>query len=93
MGIAHGVQYHDKQYTVLKMDPVDRQALTLAHNETMTLPYTLSLNKTAYNRVEFLLFNETVPGSPVTGNDRINASDRDLYLRVKVADPGISGTC
>ena len=61
------------------MDPLDHRSLTLAHNETVTIPYTLSLNKTGYNRVEFLLFNETVPGS-LSGSDRINASYRDLYL-------------
>ena len=72
--------------TVLVMDPIDQQSLTLAHNETMTIPYTLSVNKTGYNRVEFLLFSETVPGPEVTGSDRINASYRDLYLIVNVTD-------
>jgi hypothetical protein len=66
------------------MDPLDRKSLTLAHNETITIPYNLSLNKTGYNRVEFLLFNETLPKPEVTGSDRINASYRDLYLRVTV---------
>ena len=59
--------------TILVMDPLDQQSLTLAHNETVTIPYTLNLNKTGYNRVEFLLFNETIPGPEVTGSDRINA--------------------
>ena len=72
--------------TILAMDPLDQQSLTLAHNETMTIPYTLSLDKTGYNRVEFLLFNETVPGPEVTGSDRINASYRDLYLNVNVKE-------
>jgi len=72
--------------TILAMDPLDHLSLTLAHNETMILPYTLSLNKTGYNRVEFLLFNESVPGLDVTGSDRINASYRDLYLRVTVEE-------
>jgi hypothetical protein len=34
--------------------------------------------------VEFLLFDETVPGFNVTGSDRINASYRDLHLWVTV---------
>jgi uncharacterized membrane protein len=65
---------------VMVMDPIDQLSLTLAHNETITIPYTLSLNKTGYNRVEFLLFNESVPGEDVTGSDRINASNHNLHL-------------
>jgi hypothetical protein len=68
------------------MDSLDRQSLVLSHNETRTIPYNLSLKKTGYNRVEFLLFNETVPGPEVPGSDRINASYRDLYLRVNVKE-------
>ena len=66
------------------MDPNDRLSLTLAHNETKILPYNLSVKKTGYDRVEFLLFNESVPGFDVTGRDRINASYRDLHLWVTV---------
>jgi uncharacterized membrane protein len=68
--------------TIMEMDPNDRLSLTLAHNETRILPFNLFVNKAGYNRVEFLLFNESVPGSDVTGNDRINASYRDLHLWV-----------
>jgi uncharacterized membrane protein len=64
------------------MDPNARLSLTLSHNETTIIPYNLSFNKTGYNRVEFLLFNEDVPGFEVSGSDRINASYRDLHLRV-----------
>jgi hypothetical protein len=72
--------------TILAMDLLDHQSLVLFHNETREIPYNLSLNKTSYNRVVFLLFNDTVPGPEVTGSDRINASYRDLYLRVNVRD-------
>jgi uncharacterized membrane protein len=65
---------------IITMDPGERQALTLTQNETRIIPYTLSVEKTGYDRVEFLLFNETIPGSEVTGSDRINASYRDLHL-------------
>jgi len=68
----------------IAMDPGERLALTLAHNETRIIPYNLSVKKTGYDRVEFLLFNESVPGSDVTGNDRINASYRDLHLWITV---------
>jgi uncharacterized membrane protein len=68
--------------TIVEMDPNDRLALTLAHNETRIIPFNLFVNKPGYNRVEFLLFNESVPGPEVTGNDRINASYRNLHLWV-----------
>ena len=70
--------------TILSMDPLDRKSLVLSHNETVEIPYNLSINKAGYNRVEFLLFNETVPGMNVTGSDRINASYRDLNLWIAV---------
>jgi uncharacterized membrane protein len=70
--------------TILTMDPLDSTSLVLSHNETVEIPYNLSINKAGYNRVEFLLFNETVPGMEVTDSDRINASYRDLYLRIAV---------
>lgn len=66
------------------MEPMDRFPLTLADNETATLPYSLSVKNNDGNRAVFLLFNETAPGPEVTGSDRINASYRDLYLRVSV---------
>lgn len=67
---------------VITMDPLWQRTITLAHNGTTTIPYTLSVEKSGYNRVEFLLFNETVPG--MRGIDRINASYRDLHLWVTV---------
>jgi uncharacterized membrane protein len=70
--------------TILSMEPLDHLSLVLLHNETTILPYNFSLQKTGYNRVEFLLFNETTPGPYVTGNDRINASYRDLNLWITV---------
>jgi hypothetical protein len=69
---------------MIAMDPGEGLALTLAHNETRIIPYNLSIKKTGYNRIEFLLFNESVPGLEVTGSDRINASYRDLHLEVTV---------
>ena len=66
--------------TILAMEPLDRKSLVLSHNETLIIPYSLSVKDTWYNRVEFLLFNETVPGPEVNGSDRINASYRDLNL-------------
>ena len=71
---------------IIAMDPNDHVSFTLAHNATTIIPYNLSLKKTGYDRVEFLLFNEGVPGLEVTGSDRINASYRDLHLWVTVGE-------
>ena len=70
--------------TILAMDSGERLVFPLAHNETVIIPYYLSVKKTGYDRVEFLLFNETVPGFDVTGRNRINASYRDLNLWITV---------
>ncbi len=66
------------------MDPLDTFKVTLPHNSTEVMPYSVTAPSTGYNRVEFLLFNETVPGKSVNGMDRINASYRDLHLWVTV---------
>ncbi|WP_214041470.1 DUF1616 domain-containing protein [Methanoculleus sp.] len=64
--------------------PLDRFVLTVPHNETSELPREFSVPSSEYNRIEFLLFNETVPGEGITGQERINASYRDLHLWVRV---------
>ena len=70
--------------TISAMDPNDWVSLTLAHNQTKIVPYNLSLKNTGYDRLEFLLFNESVPGPEVIGRDRINASYRNLHLWITV---------
>jgi uncharacterized membrane protein len=70
--------------SILAMDPMDQLSLTLAHNATTVIPYSLVLKKKGYNRVDFLLFNESIPGPEVSGSDRINASYRDIHLWVDV---------
>jgi uncharacterized membrane protein len=70
--------------SVLAMDPLDRLSLTLSHNETIEIPYNMSAKKTGYNRVEFLLFNESVPGPLVNDSNRFNATYRDLALWITV---------
>jgi uncharacterized membrane protein len=72
--------------SIIIMNPGDRWSLTIVHNETKIIPFMLSLNKTGYNQVAFLLFNESVPGPDVTGSDRINASYRDLRLWITVRE-------
>jgi len=70
--------------TVHAAESLDRFVLTVPHNETRELPWEFSIPSPEYNRVEFLLFNETVPGDDVVGEERINASYRDLHLWVRV---------
>ena len=70
--------------TIHAAEPLDRFVVTVPHNETRELPWEFSVPSTDYNRIEFLLFNETVPDPSVTGEDRINASYRDLHLWVRV---------
>ena len=65
--------------TLAAMDRLDRFSVPVADNQTQVLPYTFP-GKTGYNRIEFLLFNETVPSDAITGLDRINSSYRDLHL-------------
>lgn len=73
--------------TIARMDRLDRFNVALPHNSTEVIPYSVTAPSTGYNRVEFLLFNETVPAGSVTGMDRINASYRDLHLWVTVRSP------
>jgi uncharacterized membrane protein len=71
-------------YYIDAMDPQDRLSFSLSPNQTTIIPYNLSVNKTGYNRVEFLLFDENVPGFEVTGGNRINASYRNLHILLDV---------
>ena len=69
------------------MDPIGSFPVSLSHNETRILQYSFAAKKTGYNRIDVLLFNETVPSAGVTGMDRINTSYRDLHLWVSVRSP------
>jgi uncharacterized membrane protein len=68
--------------------PLDSFTATLAHNETREFPYNFTVDDRQYNRLQFLLWNESVGPDTVTGQDRINASYRDLHLWITVR-PGI----
>jgi uncharacterized membrane protein len=70
--------------TITTMDANEHLSLILAHNETKVIPFSLSVKQTGYNRIAFLLFNESIPSPDVTGNDRINASYRDLHLVINM---------
>jgi uncharacterized membrane protein len=66
------------------MNRLDRFTVSVPHNETVINPYFFTPTTTSVNRLEFLLFNETVPDDQITGMDRINQSYRDLHLWVTV---------
>ena len=66
------------------MDRLARFTVPVSHNQTRIIPYGIMPGKTGYNRIEFLLFNDTVPNDRVTGMDRINRSYRDLHLWVTI---------
>jgi uncharacterized membrane protein len=70
--------------SLLSMDPLARFTVPISHNQTVIRPYSFIPEKTEYNRIEFLLFNESVPDERVTGLSRINRSYRDLHLWVTV---------
>jgi len=69
---------------ITTMDLLWYQPLSVPHNETTIIPYNLTVPANNYNRIEFLLFNETIPSYDVTGSDRIAAANRDLHLWVTV---------
>ena len=66
------------------MHPLDRFTVSVPHNQTIIRPYYFIPLTTTFNRIEFLLFDETVPNERVKGMERINRSYRDLHLWVTV---------
>lgn len=69
--------------TIDRMHLLDRSQVTLAHNTTAEHRMTFTVPDPGYNQVQFLLFNETVPDGALTGQERIDQSDRDLHLWIK----------
>lgn len=64
--------------------PLHTFSATLSHDETREFLYNFTVPNTRYNRIQFLLFNETVAFDEITGSDRINASYRYLHLWIEV---------
>lgn len=63
---------------------LDRFTLPVAHNQTEERRVNFTVSTTGYNKLEFLLFNETVPADELTGQARIDASLRDLHLWYRI---------
>jgi len=70
--------------TIGSMTPLRKFTMSIPHNQTVIQSYTFSPATTKFNRVEFLLFNDTIPDEHLTGTERINQSYRNLYLWVTV---------
>jgi uncharacterized membrane protein len=66
---------------------VKTYSVTLSHNETSVIPFDLIVPDNRYNRMDFLLFDETPPGSDITGLNRVPASYRNLHLGFNVTTP------
>lgn len=67
--------------------PLESYSVILDHNQTSVLPLEFSAPAAGFYRMEFLLFNETVPGQEISGQDRINASHRNLHLQINATVP------
>jgi uncharacterized membrane protein len=70
--------------SILKMTGLSQFRVDLPDNETYQERLPFSVNETGYNQIQFLLFMDRAPGEQVTGQDRINASYRDLHLWITV---------
>ena len=66
---------------------IDRFVVTVPHNQTVEMPFPFTLERTDMNRLDFILFNDTVPSEGVWGKDRLDAAYRDLHLWIGVRQP------
>jgi len=63
---------------------LDRFSVDVADNSTYLQTYNFTVYDTGYNRLEFLLYNETVPDIGASAEDKMAAAYRDLHLWIKV---------
>ncbi|MBP1928077.1 putative membrane protein [Methanolinea mesophila] len=70
--------------SIIKMDEMSQQRVDLPDNQTYQEKLPFRVNETGYNQIQFLLFIDQAPGAEVRGQDRINASYRDLHLWITV---------
>jgi len=77
--------------SILSMERMASFSVTVPHNTTYEQRHSFTPENGRANQVKFLLFKDTLPPDSVWGQDRINASYRDLHLWVRVkVGPGIS---
>ncbi len=63
---------------------LDRFYVDVADNSTYLEMYNFTIYDTGYNRLEFLLYNETVPDIGASAEDKMAAAYRDLHLWINV---------
>jgi len=77
--------------SILSMERMASFSVTVPHNATYEQRHSFTPENGRANQVKFLLFKDIPPPDSVWGQDRINASYRDLHLWVRVeGGPGIS---
>ena len=64
--------------------PLDRFEVSVLDNTTYLEKYYFSVPYTGYNRLEFLLYNETVPSASASAEEKMDSSYHDLHLWIKV---------
>jgi uncharacterized membrane protein len=64
--------------------PLDRFEVSVLDNTTYLEKYYFSVPYTGYNRLEFLLYNETVPSASASAEEKMESAYRDLHLWIKV---------
>ena len=70
--------------------PLKTYTVVLNHNEISILPFNFSVSDAGNYRMDFLVFNETVPSPYIKGSNRVDASYRNLYLGFNVTYPLVS---
>ena len=63
---------------------LDRYSVEVADNSTYLEMYNFTVYDTGYNRLEFLLYNASVPDVGASAEDKMAAAYRDLHLWIKV---------
>ena len=64
--------------------PLDRFEVSVLDNTTYLEKYYFSVPYTGYNRLEFLLYYETVPSASASAEEKMESAYRDLHLWIKV---------
>lgn len=67
-----------------KSQPLDRFTVSVLDNTTYLEMYNFTVRSTDYNRLEFLLYNESVPASSLSAEEKMAQAYRDLHLWIKV---------
>lgn len=64
--------------------PLDRFEVTVPEGTTYLEEYFFTVDTTGYNRIEFLLYEGTVPAESATAEEKMDTAYRDLHLWITV---------